>query len=457
MAPVHIFLGGSELLAWTEMSLSRSKDNMTGQLNISLFMGMMPDQPVVVDAVHGKEVLVYIGGHLAFWGTVDKRRGTGTKHGKVGTTVNTEPKDADPSGDSAGPSRSVNIGPNEYTVQLTCRGKTKVLVDSSHQHPTTNFKNTTDKQVATKLCEPWGIEIEWTGEEIKLDRYRLRDGAIVFDELSRICREQCHFMYETRDGKLRCTDDIGPTQGEPLILGTNILTFSAEQSEDNSKSQLKIKGQRTRRDVWGEAAVLPGVKEMRDEWVQTFIPTIVMHYGDGSPEALERRGRFEANKRSSASKNVTIEVFHVQTTSGEPWDIGQLHYVEVPPEGIFDEMECTELTYTVQNDSTINTKLTMSPPPTKGVTGGSTGQLLGSISSEQLDLAQVGTQRRMAMGITFAPGSYPQPWSGPVLSLVPPVASIIGSVVTILSSIGSERPPLKLRSDFVSEKPPGAK
>ena len=68
--------------------------------------------------------------------------------------------------------------------------------------------------------------------------------------------------------------------------------------------------------------------------------------------AIERRARFEmAAKRSAKSKKITIEVFHVQTPSGSPWDIGDTHYVEVPPEGIFDVFEVTELELPVDAES----------------------------------------------------------------------------------------------------------
>ena len=67
-------------------------------------------------------------------------------------------------------------------------------------------------------------------------------------------------------------------------------------------------------------------------------------------------------KRSSESKKITIEVFHVQSPSGAPWDIGNVHYVEVPPEGIFDMFECTQLTYHVNAEKELKTTLTLSPP-----------------------------------------------------------------------------------------------
>lgn len=441
MKPVIIFIDGRELEGWTEMTLSRSKDKLTGELSISIFMGYLPTAPVVVDAAHSKEITVYVGGHLAFYGYIDKRLGTGAKHGEAGTDSNPQPATTFSS------DVSLSIGPSEYTIRLTARGKTKYLIDSSHQHPTTNMMQPTTKQVVEKLCEPWQTQIEWLGTDIKLDKVRFRDGCRVVDELHRVCSENCYYMYETRDGKLRVTDDTGRTEGEPVVLGVNILSFNAEQSEDKAKSRIKVKGQRTKKTIRGKDAVVETVTEVRDQWVTAEIPVTVQHYGDATPEALERRGRFEANKRSSESKKVRVDVFHVQTPSGNPWDIGQMHYVEIPPEGVFDLMECTDLTYTVQADR-IQTSLTFSPPPAAAATGSPLDTQFRS------QYEGIGNSRRLSAGVSFAPGGYPAPWGGPSLVILPFVAlatSLFTSTKKALFSSmdkSSSAPPLKLPESY---------
>jgi len=412
MKPVVIIVGGSALDTWTDMTLQRSKDEMTGQLSVSVFAGAVPSKPMLAAIRAGCEIQVYIGGQLAFTGSVDSRTGTGDKKGKQGTDSN---KDNKGSGGGGKASTSVSIGPNEYTVKISARGKTRRLIDSSHQHPTTNMMKPTTKQAVDKLVEPFKVPVEFLGKVIKLDKLRFRDGARVVDELHRIGTENCYFMYETRDGKLRVTDGVGTGSGDPIILGQNILTFSAEQSDDEQRSDIKVKGQRSKKEEWGEKAVLKTHKKVRNQSGTDFSPTTVPHYGDATDEALERRARFEANKRNSASKKITVEVFHVQTPSGQPWDIGATHYVEVPPEGIFDVFECTELTYTVNAEKELKTKLTLAPPPSGGAGGMAGGFGLSGLTG----LITQGLSRRAASGIALAPDSYPAPWSPPMLAEMP--------------------------------------
>jgi len=418
MKPVVITIGGSELTTWTEMTLERKKDDLTGSLSVTIFAGAVPSIPMVQAAKAGAEILCYIAGQLAFTGTVDARKGTGSKKGKEGT--------AKESSESKGEAKaSVSIGPNEYTIKLSARGKTKRLIDSSHQHPTTNMMQPTTKEVVDKLVEPWKVQVEWKAETIKLDKQRFRDGARVVDELHRVGLENCYFMYETRDGKLRVTDGVGSESGsgDALILGQNILTFSAEQSEDEAKSKIKVKGQRTKKDKWGKKALEKTFKTQKNSSVKSKNELTVQMYGDATDKALERRGRFEMNKRNSKSKKITIEVFHVQTPSGQPWDIGNTHYVEVPPEGIFDMFECTELTYHVNAEKELKTTLTLSPPPSGGA-GGEGGGGGGFGLSSLTSMMGIGSARRSQAGVTMSAEAYPDPWGPPMLSELPVISLV---------------------------------
>jgi prophage tail gpP-like protein len=438
MPPVVIAIGGARLTTWTEMTLQRSKDEMTGQLSVTIFAGAMTSAPMIGAAKCGAPVTVYIGGQLAFIGTVDKREGSGTKKGKKGAD---ETNQKEGKGES---SATVNIGPNEYTVKLTARGKTKRLIDSSHQHPTTNMLKPTTKQVVEKLIQPFKQMLDWRGEVIKLDKVRFRDGARVVDELHRVALENCYFMYETRDGKLRVTDGVGTMSGagDPLILGQNILTFSAEQSEDKAKSKVKVKGQRSKKEIRGEKALRKTFKEVQNKLVKDFVPLIVQHYGDADDKTLERRARFEMNKRNSESKKITIEVFHVQTPSGRPWDIGDCHYVEVPPEGIFDMFECTELTYHVNADKELKTTLILSPPPSGGAGGG--------FGLSVLNMA-IGAARRSQAGVALSSASYPDPWVPALMSDLPLMSLTEAAAVAVTTAEDDtqpQTPPLTLPSWF---------
>lgn len=439
--PFRIFVGGSELTEYTDATLQRSKDELTGTLTVSLFMSNMPSAPVMTAATPSAEIMVYVGDNLAFNGKVDRRRGTGAKHGDDGT------KESEATGE---PSRSSNIGPDEYTVQITARGKTKQFVDSAHKHKTTNILRPSTRDVVDVLMEGSDVELEWLATEIKLDKVRLRDGAVIVDELQRVGNENAYFIYENREGNLRVTDDTGRTTGDPLILGDNVMVFSSEQTEEYQRTEIKVKGQRTPKEIRGKKAVIDLEKIITDSSSTNKIPVTIQHYGDATPEALERRANFEANKRVSASKKITIEVFNVMS-DGEPWDVGNVHYVEIPPEGIFDVFECTSLTYNVTANDTIKTVLTLSPLPSGGISGGAMGTGFSLPGLD--DLVAFGKSRRTQMGITLEAGAYPGVWTGADLSETAANKSLfaIGALVSVFDKIAKpnrNKPPKKLPPSF---------
>jgi prophage tail gpP-like protein len=432
--PVYIFINGAELTGYTDMRLKRSKDQFTGDLSFSVFMGYMPTAPVLASVTRGAEVIVYIGGQIAFYGTLDRRKDSGTRKGKPGTTRSEEPVASD-----------LTVGPNEYTVRFSARGKAKTLVDSSHQHPTTNELQTTNQKLIQKLVEPFGVELDWQAEEKDIKRWRLRDGGRVMDEIQRLCEQFSLYVHETADGKLRIQDKAGTSSGEPIMLGRNILSFSSEQSADMERQEVQVKGQLIDKDKWGDEAVIPTVKKVKDGSVPGVSPITVQLYGDAPDDLIEKRAEYEANKRASQAKRVSVEVFHVQQSGGAPWDIGEQHFVSIPPVGVSMMMEIVDLEYVVDADKTLMTNITLAPPPVSG-TGSVTPSAALGLSALPEFLADA-----QSVVNTAIPAALLASWAGPSLtavSLIPTVANVVVDVLDSIVTATKLRPPAKLPAGF---------
>lgn len=444
MKPFRIFINGSELERYTSATLTRKKDQMTGELSVEVFYPNLPNAPVLVESVRGAEILVYVGGELAFTGIIDKRRGKSTPatqdRDSKGRYTDMGGSDATEGG------ITTSFGQQGYTVNLTARGKTKYIIDSSHSHPTGTFKDTTDKKIIEELVKPHNVEIEWRGAEIKEKMVRLRDGATVLTEVFSRCNENSHFAYENREGKIIITDDTNGETGDDLIMGVNILTFSVEQSEDRANSEITVKAHKQEKGTWGRDAIIPTKEVVKDSWVGSNIPLTIQHYGDGSPEALKRRAKFEADKRSSESKNLTIEVFHVIAQSGTPYDIGTVHYVEIPPEGVFDVFECIGLVYTVDAQNQLSTTLTLAPPPSQAPSAPGSSSLLTPKDDPFADLKTRGVQRRIQTGVDLVPGQYPASWTSAELSVIPAIVTplLVGVNSLLVTETKPPAPPLRL-------------
>lgn len=413
--PVHIFVNRKELLGFTSMRLKRKKSNMTGELSIDVFMGWLPDEPVLEGVGIDDEVLVFVGGHLAFTGTMNRR-------------------------DDRGDAKS-------YSVKFIARGKTQALIDSSHQHDTGTMLKPTNRFVFEDLIGPFGVSLDWLSDDIDLNRFRLRDGARVIDELARVAEQCSLYVFEGRDGQLKVTDGPEDTVGEALMLGSNVFSFNTSQSGDLSRNEVLVKGQLTSTDAWGVDAVVPTLKRVADATVGAFTPITVQLYGDATDELIERRAQYEINKRSTESKQITVEVFHVQQSDGSHWDIGSNHYVELPPAGVFGDFEIVELEYIVDAKKTLKTRLVLAPKPVTAATATSNHSVTATLPEIAEDTAGAAT-RAARYGVNALSGA----WVGPLLSDVSTVVSeavddILSSVEDAATAVDTA-PPLTLPVGF---------
>lgn len=438
---VHVFIDKKQLTGYTSLSLSRDKSDLTGQLQIDIFMNWMPSAPVFDVVTKGKEITVYVGGHLVFYGSIDRRSDQGTTgqpRDEMGPFV---------SGPSQGSGPSLSISSSEYKVTLSCRGKAGKLVDNSQQHETGTMLGTTNRDAMAKLIEPWGIELDWKADVIEAPRVRFRDGARVVDEIERLCEQFGMYAYETRDGKLRVVDKAETQIGEPIVLGVNILSFSTDQSADQERSEVLVKGQLTDPQQWGENAVIPTLERLKDSTLESFSPITVQLYGRGTPDLLKRRAYYEMNKRAADGKQINVEVFHVQQTDGEPWDLGQLHYVEIPPAGVFGQFETIKLTYNVDAKGTLRTKLTLAPKPAASP---SVNPPNGAVLSSLPDIAAFGNIDIAARIARFGVSGLISSWASPdILQLA--LNKLAGTAQAQLLDVvqsGVDKPPLELPPSY---------
>lgn len=388
--PFEIRVAGQKLVGWTSARLSRKRKDLTGSLTLDCFFGSIPASPVLRDVKAGAEIQVLVGGEIAFTGKIDKRNGRGKKR-----------KTADKAGDKSDATfqRSVSIGKDSYSVTITARGKTKRLIDSSHDHPTGTMKQVSPADIVRGLTKNFGVKfVDSSGATIKLEKARFRDGAPVVSEIHRFTKEHNLIVNETRDGALQMTQPGKEPRGVDLILGENVLEFSAEQSEDAANSSITVKGQRTGSAQHGSDAIKRSVKAKQSGTSKDYSPYTVQITGDATDERLKARLQVENRERQEQSKSITVDVFHVQDAAGAPWDIGVKHYVEVPPEGIYDDFVVDEVDYEVAAEGTLKTSLTLVAATSDG-----SGQA-------RSDSRAKGDAKRAAAGISSSPGLYPDPW-----------------------------------------------
>lgn len=412
---VVIVVGGSSLRGWTNMKLVRERKEMTGALTFEMFFTNIPANPQIRAVAAGAEIQVYIAGHLAFSGSIDSRTGSGkgkhSGHHQHSQGLNDRNlAGVDRSGrNPSGAGVHAYADAESYKVVIEARGKTKRLVDSSHDHPTGHMADATVPDIFKTLTKNFKVQVnDQTNDKLKIERAVFRDGAAVYTELHRWAKEHNHIAFEASDGKLNLTDDSAGGSGEPLILGLNILSFDATQSDGQGNSEITIKGQRSGLKYHGKEAVMNKIK-IKNPSVSDYSPAIHQLNADASTDRLKKRAKYENDRATQESKKITVDVFSVQSTNGQPWDLNVTHYVEIPPEGIYNEFVVDSLTYFCEAKGTLKTELKLVPVAQSDS---------GTGSASTSDATAYGQSQAAAAGLIYKQGQFPSPWIIPAIESV---------------------------------------
>jgi len=345
-SPVEIRIAGEKLIAWTAMTLEQARENLTGELSVQLFTADLPTAPLLPLAIAGADITVFIAGEPVFTGLLDKRLTSGN-YGAC-WCVNS------------------SIGSAGYSMELMARGKAAILVDSSHFIPGGTIRNTTDREAIEKLAAQHGVSVKWNASENKAEKIVLRDGGLTINEIYRICDSNCHFVREDGNGNLVITDQPD-NRGAPIILGLNILEFHTEQGSDNSNDTVLIKGHVNKKGVRGKAAITePRNTQYRSQDNNATgrnKPLTLQRYFENDAAGLERRARWELERRAAESNRVNVKVFDVIDQNGAPWALGKIYPLTVPTESIDGDYECIRINYSVSADAVAETTLTLAPRP----------------------------------------------------------------------------------------------
>lgn len=411
-ALVVITVGGSNLYGWENCKLSRERKNLTGSLTFEMFFTNIPNNPQMRQVTAGAQISVYIAGQLAFVGTVDARTGSGKgkhkgHHEHAQGLNDRNLAGVDKTGKNPkGAGVHAYADAESYKVTVECRGKTKRLIDSSHDHPQGQMSNTTVPNIFQTLIKNFNVQLNDTsGDSLQIERAVFRDGAVVHTELHRWAKEHNLLTFEDKTGALNLTVDSAGGSGEPLILGINILSFDATQSDNQGNSTVTIKGQRSGIQHHGKDAVMNKIVTTNPA-VTDYSPVIHQLNADASTDRLKKRSKFETDRATQDGKTITIDVFSVQSSTGEPWDLNVTHYVEIPPEGIYNEFVVDSLTYFCEAKGVLKTELKLVPTAGSNSAGGGGGTS---------DATAYGQAQAAQAGLVYMPGTYPDPWVIPAV------------------------------------------
>ncbi|MFU2132092.1 phage baseplate assembly protein [Gallibacterium anatis] len=207
---IELYLNGLIFSGWKALSVTRSLEAMSGHFELGI--AVRPEDDVSVLQV-GASLVLKMNGQTVITGYLDDL--------------------------------TQNISGNNKDVRISGRDKTADLVDCSVIHTSYHFRNQTAKQIATALCQPFGISVVWQVKTPEANEmiavWQVEPGETVFDTLTKLARHKGILVTSDVNGNLVFTEPTTQVKGE-LVLGQNILELETTDSWANRFSLYRVIG-----------------------------------------------------------------------------------------------------------------------------------------------------------------------------------------------------------------------
>jgi prophage tail gpP-like protein len=328
---VELAIGGSLYAGWTEVSVTRALDTLSGTFSLTLApRAATADGDFPIN--EGDKCRLLIGGEPVIDGWVD-----------VVTP---------------------SVSGSDHGVTVTGRDRTADLADCSAIHKPGSWKNVKLEAIAAELTRPFGISVTAkasTGKAIV--KFALQQGETVQAALERLLRFRGLLMVPTATGDLQI---VTPDAGAPeLVLeyGVNIKSASTAFDASQRFSQYLIKGQAPGNDHHHGKAVSQISSTASDPGITRYRPLLIVAEEQGDGASLAVRAKFEAGVRAGKGITATIEQLGWRVKPGGKLCAPNLRArVKCAAIKLADEAMLVSAVTLTKSDAGTTATLTLNPP-----------------------------------------------------------------------------------------------
>jgi prophage tail gpP-like protein len=314
---------------WTEIRVRHGIEQIAGTFEISL-TERWPNQQMEWAIPPGEFCEVKIGAHTVISGFVD--------------AVN------------------VTYDASTHQIKITGRDRTGDLVDCSA--PSQAYAGLTFRQIADKLCAPFGIAVldETTGgnylssqqraagatvkqpkvkrQEGRLPKFSCQNGETVFRALEKHARNEGVLLVSNHHGGLLLSRAGRAGRIEtPLELGKNILSASLERSHAALYSEITVKGQASASGVGADgASQLESIFSSKttvkradsakraDSQITRYRPLIIVAETQADAARIRLRAEWEVSNREAKAEKYKAKVqgWYPDVTVDDIWRINSM-------------------------------------------------------------------------------------------------------------------------------------
>jgi prophage tail gpP-like protein len=260
---------------------------------------------------------------------------------------------------------------SSYNISFDGRDKTADLVDCSvdFAEGKNSFKNQTAGKILEKLCDPFGINVQYHDVDASVEMndsknpmedFTVDVGSPVFDSISKLCKRYAVLPYSIGDGNLTIGKAGVGLAFDGLEGGVNILSATLGASDRNRFKVYKTK------NVMGEsifpARLLKG--EIEDEGIDRYRTIVITDDNLNTPDACQARCAWEARVRAGKSRKVDITVQGWAQSNDLPWPINALVHIRDDYLGLDEDRLIVSVENTVDSGSGSFSNLELVKPET---------------------------------------------------------------------------------------------
>ena len=218
-------------------------------------------------------------------------------------------------------------GSGEHRVRVSGRDLTAILIDSSALNDPGEWFDIGLVDLATELCDPFGIRLSTDlgaiglGELANFDHFKLQPGESAWNAIERACRLRAVLAHATEKGELKLVQGgLSGAADESLIEGPyegydprdarpgNLLRTQIRYSHADRYNLYVVRGQRSGDDSgWGEDIALSEGRAFDPEISEERM-LLVLAEGQVTFSSAADRAQWEATQRAAKSSTVTCQL-----------------------------------------------------------------------------------------------------------------------------------------------------
>ncbi len=327
-----LLINGRTHQGWNSVSITRSIEQGTHRFNVSLTeQAQSVNQPHLIQP--GAACQLYAGEELVTSGYID---------------------DIERSYDST-----------QHSASISGRSKLADLVDCSSTGKQ-QTKGRSLKDVATTLCQPFGIDVKVDPSATEATKILSKDSTLdngqpIWEFLEQLARQTGVLLISDADGNLLITRTRTQETDTAINLGTNVTSASGSFSHRDLFSEYIVTGQHPNingqdaRDNQSRGSFKTGRGRYR--------PTVISADNPVDNEECKRLAQWHNNVRRGRSETITYTLSGWrQTATGRLWTPNELINVNDAVLGLKDtRLLITEVTFSANNQGTTTRLKLMSP------------------------------------------------------------------------------------------------